>query len=181
MSRNRGVISSEEGRAGPAYLNSYCAYMFQNPDYQIFLPTVHEELSWGLSEAGLSKKEIAPLIEDAAGKFRLPDLSTPPAMMSYSARKRLQAAVYYLLRRPVFILDEADTGLSFRDFATLAGELREISRGMIIITHNLDLASAVSDRVLGMSSGRITEDLRDFSPEGLKSWLAASGGRGKAL
>jgi len=161
------------------YLNSFCAYMFQNPDYQIFLPTVYQELAWGLSEAGFPHSEIQRRVENAIGSFDLPDPSTPPAMMSFSARKRLQAAVYYLLERPVFILDEADTGLSFRDFTRLIEQLRSISRGIIIITHNLELAAEVSDRVLGMSQGRITEDLKEFSSDRLKSWLAASAGPGR--
>jgi energy-coupling factor transport system ATP-binding protein len=165
--------SSGEDRPS-SYLNSYCAYMFQNPDYQIFLPTIYQELSWGLTEAGFSQDEIKEKVEYAINSFDLPEPSTPPAMMSFSARKRLQAAVYYLLERPVFILDEADTGLSYRDFIRLIKQLRAVSRGIIIITHNLELAADVSDRVLGMSGGRITEDLCEFSSDNLKSWLAAS-------
>lgn len=176
----RGTVTAGDAgqEQGTAYLNSFCAYMFQNPDYQIFLPSVQQELSWGLSEAGRTSAEISEKTEMVSRLFDLPAGSTPPAMMSFSARKRLQAAVYYLLERPVFILDEADTGLSYRDFMKLIELLRGISRGIIIITHNLDLAAEVSDRVLGMSGGRITDDLREFSSDKLKSWLAASAERG---
>ncbi|MBI9108151.1 MAG: ABC transporter ATP-binding protein [Spirochaetales bacterium] len=183
-----GVPAAEEpaamtAQSGPPastdFLNSFCAYMFQNPDYQIFLPTVYQELSWGLVEAGIPHSEIKERVELAIENFNLPGASTPPAMMSYSARKRLQVAVYYLLKRPVFILDEADTGLSYHDFKGLIEQLRSISRGIIIITHNLELAAEVSDRVLGMSGGRITEDLREFSTDSLKTWLSASAGSGR--
>ena len=161
--------------ADSAYLNSFCAYMFQNPDYQIFLPSVYEELAYGLKEAGYSHSVMKAMTGETIAAFRLPAGSTPPAMMSFSARKRLQAAVYYLLKRPVFILDEADTGLSFRDFIDLIGRLKKTCRGLIIITHNLELASAVSDRVLGMSGGRLYDNILDFSPEKLNEWLTEAG------
>ncbi|HAK45077.1 MAG TPA: hypothetical protein DCO79_04045 [Spirochaeta sp.] len=180
-----GRIFAADGAAGisidepvdSVLLNSFCAYMFQNPDYQIFLPTVFDELSWGLKEAGYSSKVIKARVEAAIADFRLPNASTPPAMMSFSARKRLQAAVYYLLKRPVFILDEADTGLSFPDFIDLTVKLKQNCRGLIIITHNLELASVASDRVLGMSGGRLYEDILDYSPEKLNEWLTDSAER----
>ncbi len=157
------------------FLNSYCAYMFQNPDYQIFLPTVFDELAFGLKEAGCSNSVIKSTVEETIADFKLPSADTPPALMSFSARKRLQAAVYYLLRRPVFILDEADTGLSFSDFLELVGKLKKSCRGIIIITHNLELASVVSDRVVGMSAGKIYEDITDFNPDRLNEWLIGAG------
>jgi ABC-type glutathione transport system ATPase component len=50
-----------------------------------------------------------------------------------------------------------------------------------VITHNIELAAAVSDRVLGMVNGSITEDLEDISSEGISSWLAASEKRTEGL
>lgn len=174
------ILIEEEGSASMNELNAFCAYMFQNPDYQIFLPTIYDELAWGLKEAGCSASVIRAKVEKAIEDFKLPDASTPPAMMSFSARKRLQAAVYYLLKRPVFILDEADTGLSFLDFIDLTLKLRNSCRGLIIITHNLELASFVSDRVLGMSGGRMYDNILDFSPERLNEWLSDSPDRDEA-
>ena len=173
-----GCVSiNMNGNTAPASaeaLNAFCAYMFQNPDYQIFLSSVFDELAYGLREAGYSSPVIKAMTEKAVSAFRLPDASTPPAMMSFSSRKRLQAAVYYLLKRPVFILDEADTGLSYSDFIDLVGKLKQTCRGIIIITHNLELASAVSDRVLGMSGGRLFDNILDFTPESLNEWLEGS-------
>ncbi len=159
---------------GESFLNRFCGLMFQNPDYQIFLPTVADELSWGMKEAGISAQIINAEVQKAIEIFRLPDGSTPPTLMSFSARKRLQAAVYYLLKRPVFILDEADTGMSYTDFTDLVSRLKKVSKGLIIITHNLELASAVSDRVFGMSRGRLYDDIVDFSAGRLNEWLSDS-------
>lgn len=132
--------------------NLSCGYIFQNPDYQIFLPTVEEELSFGLK---LTKLEI----EDTITKFKLPDRNVPPALMSYGARKRLQAGVYYLMERDIYILDEADAGLSLKDFDMLINLLYNKDKCILIISHNLKLCSLYSNRVYIIDSGKIVKEI----------------------
>ena len=135
-------------------LNSRVGYMFQNPDYQIFLPSVREELSYGLE----ALPKIKELTEEAAALFSLGRLDAPPALLSYGTRKRLQAACYYLLKRPVYILDEADSGLSYRDFRLILSSLSGKQRGLMVITHDIDLAREVADRIIIMSNGRLDSE-----------------------
>lgn len=130
--------------------NLSCAYLFQNPDYQIFLPTVEEELSFGLK---LTDMEI----EDTILKFKLPNRNVPPSLMSYGARKRLQAAVYYLMDSDIYILDEADAGLSLKDFDMLINLLYKNNKSILIISHNLDLCARYSNRVYLIDSGKIVK------------------------
>ncbi len=163
LSPQAGTISLREGntfcRATPAGLNRAVGYMFQNPDYQIFLPTVDEELAFGLRNAGLRGNVIRGMVEEARRLFRLPEGDTPPALMSYGARKRLQAATYHLLARRLLILDEIDSGLSYSDFLSLIGELASAGPGLLVITHDVDLARAVAHRVIVIDEGRIVEDM----------------------
>ncbi len=149
----------ERRRASPQDLNSHVGYMFQNPDYQIFLPTVEEEIAFGLN-ADEKRKES---IKEAISIFALPSGETPPALMSYGARKRLQAATYFLLRRDMLILDETDSGLSYRQYLPLIAALASKGAGIILITHDMELARAISDRILQMDGGRIVRDLRQGS------------------
>ncbi len=132
--------------------NLSCGYLFQNPDYQIFLPTVEEELSFGRK---LSNSEI----EDTIVKFKLPDRNVPPALMSYGTRKRLQAAVYYLMDRELYILDEADAGISLKDFFMLMDLLYKENKSILIISHNLKLCSLYSNRIYLMDSGKIVKEI----------------------
>ncbi len=153
-----GLLEPESGEIhchDGGELASRVAYMFQNPDYQIFLPSVKEELSYGLREEGLTEEEILPKIREAAERFHLPALEVPPAMMSYGARKRLQGAIYYLLDRRVYILDEADSGLSLRDFEEVVDNLSGGGRGLIIITHDQRLGELFAGRTLSMREGRL--------------------------
>ena len=84
--------------------------------------------------------------------------------MSYGARKRLQAASYYLLNRPLVILDEADSGLSARDFFELLALFEKQAVTIVIITHDVGLATQVSERILLMERGRLVSvyDPHDF-------------------
>jgi len=149
--RNQQAAAVEE-------LKSYTGYLFQNPDSQIFLSTVHEELAYGLKNQGRPKpdgKEIEKRVNRAIELFNLPAAALPPAIMSYGTRKRLQAAVYYLLERSLLIIDEGDSGISFRDYLNIVKLLGSVSKGMIIITHNEELARLLAHRIIYLEDGRI--------------------------
>ena len=146
--------------AAPADLNARVGYLFQNPDHQIFLPTVHDELALGLRRGGVNRQDIETRIREAGELFSLPDPLTPPALMSYGARRRLQAATYYLLQRELLILDEVDSGLSCREVERLLAALSRRSPGILLITHDVALAKSVADRILLMADGSLGGDWR---------------------
>jgi energy-coupling factor transport system ATP-binding protein len=152
-------------------LRAKVGYLFQNPDHQIYLPSVREELSLGLRQQRLEKRDIEARVEEAAGLFGLPDLSAPPALLSYGARRRLQAATYFLLSRDLLILDEIDTGLSYREVESLIGLLAARVPGIVLITHDMQLARAACSRILVIDEGRVTGDER----QGRFDSLEASG------
>jgi energy-coupling factor transport system ATP-binding protein len=158
-----GTLTLHEGAPHPAQgeeLSGSVGYLFQNPDHQIYLPTVHEELALGLRRQGASRRDIEMRVAEAIELFSLPGPLAPPALMSYGARRRLQAATYYLLSRKLLILDEVDSGLSCREVEMLLDALVMRAPGILLITHDLTLARSVADRILSMEAGRITSDLR---------------------
>ena len=159
-----GVVALDDGRgfrtARPEELNRRIGYLFQNPDHQIYLPTVQEELGLGLSMRGVGRREAEEMVREAARLFALPDLLAQPALMSYGARRRLQAATYWLLERDMLILDEVDSGLSFRELADLTRELCARIPCILLITHDAQYAAAVCDRVVSMERGRLVGDSR---------------------
>lgn len=141
-------------------LNARVGYLFQNPDHQIYLPTVHDELALGLRRQGLDRAEIDRKIEEAVELFSLPDLSSPPALMSYGGRRRLQAAISYLLPREILILDEIDSGLSCREVERLLDALVPRAPCVVFITHDMSLAASLADRILVMEAGKLSKDFR---------------------
>ena len=115
----------------------------------------------GLKERSNDKKIISERVDYAAEIFRLDNPETPPALMSYGARKRLQAAIYYLLEKQIILIDEADSGLSFDDYSSILEKLDSSStqHTVLVITHDVKLASKIADRIIIMKNGRlITEN-----------------------
>src|SRR6056297_1594233 len=154
----QGSISlpnSTDGSAALELLRSLAAYLFQNPDYQIFLPSIEEELAYGLKEKGLNRERVTTLVQNAIQSFRLPPAETSPTLLSYGTRKRLQAATYWLLQRPICIFDETDSGISPKDFAALIAAFKSPQRALLIISHDAELAQHYSDRILRMEAGRL--------------------------
>jgi energy-coupling factor transporter ATP-binding protein EcfA2 len=162
-----GLLRPEEGQirirrggalrpAAPKELNRFTGYLFQDPDLQIFLPTVFEELALGLKKLNLPEEEIGRRVQEAVSLFGLPAGEAPPSLMSYGTRKKLQAGVYYLLERPLMIIDEGDSGLSVNDFAEMVRIFRNNKGALIFITHDHRLANALADEVVELKSGSFT-------------------------
>jgi energy-coupling factor transport system ATP-binding protein len=141
-------------------LNARVGYLFQNPDHQIYLPTVRDELALGLRRQGMGRDEIDRKVEEAVELFSLPDQSSPPALMSYGGRRRLQAAISYLLAREILVLDEIDSGLSCREVERLLDALNQRAPGVIFITHDTSLAASLADRILVLEAGKLSRDFR---------------------
>jgi len=172
--------AADGGEASPADLGARIGYLFQNPDHQIFLPTVREELALGLRASRVSRAEVERRVSQAAELFDLADVDAPPALLSYGARRRLQAATYFLLERDLLILDEIDSGLSYGEISRLVDRLASRVPGLVLITHDLALARSACHRVLVMEHGRIVRDspAPAFDPGAADGSVAASGAGG---
>lgn len=164
-----GLILPDEGSvilkgetAGKDSLNRACAYLFQNPDYQLFLPSVEEELALGLKYSALKRGEKKALVEDAITVFNLPSGEAAPALLSFGARKRLQGAIYYLLEKNLYILDEADSGLSYSDYICILEELKKKGAALIVISHDHTLQQRETQRTVRMERGRILSEGSDL-------------------
>ncbi len=138
-------------------LNRSVGYLFQNPDLQIFLPTVREELSWSLKRRkDLSEEQVHSMVAECASLFGL-DLKETPSTMSYPLRKALQAAVYYLLDRPFYILDELDNALTYSVALSIIALLRRNGAGILLITHDRKFATLVSETTYAIEAGVLEE------------------------
>ena len=138
-------------------LSSYVGYIFQDPDYQIFLPTVYEELALGLKLKGMPKTAIRDVVGKVAEDFLLPPLETPPTLLSFGAKRKLQAATYYLLNRKILILDEMDSGISPVDLLFLLSRLYSKDKALIFITHDFTMARIVAKRIFIFNNGYMKE------------------------
>lgn len=152
-----GKISFMGKETDPGKLNRNVSYLFQNPDYQLFLPTVQEELEYGLK---LRNKSTDPeQISDAVKIFGIESVTASPVLMSYGQKKKLQAAIYYLLNKDIIIIDEADSGISFTEYTNIIRQFRNSDKdpAIMIITHDFKLAVSNADSIYFMNNGKFEE------------------------
>ena len=154
---SKGRIFLDNEECHKELLERSVGYMFQNPDYQIFLPTVKDELAYSMSFLKINEKEKEKRLEETAALFSL-SLSDTASIMSYGERKRLQSAIYYSLDRPFYILDELDSALSYKESISILEKLSQKGAGILLITHDDDFAQAVAKRGYRAKEGRIYEE-----------------------
>lgn len=152
-----GSISIDGRTMASRQLQTRVGYLFQNPDFGIFLPTVRDELSWSLRHDRTVDHETRErLATECARLFHL-DLDDNPTMMSYGARKHLQAAVSYMLDRRFVILDELDSGVTYAGAFEIVMLLRARGAGVVVITHDRSFARNLAERQYRIIDGKVIE------------------------
>ena len=133
-------------------------YLFQNPDHQIFAPTVWEEVAFGPRNLGFAEGEVADRTTEALALFGLGDqANTPPAILGYGLRRKVTLAAVWAMRPQIMVLDEPTAGLDWRSIRTLMQEVTNLnSQGhtIILVTHDMKLVAEFARQVLVLDEGR---------------------------
>lgn len=137
-------------------------YVFQNPDHQIFAPTVREEVAFGLRNLGLAGSALEQRTQEALAAFNLGALAeAPPAVLGYGLRRLVTLASVWAMQPLIWLLDEPTTGLDAQFTRLLLARLRslhDLGRTILLITHDLKLAAEAAQRVVVVSQGRVVLD-----------------------
>jgi len=134
-------------------------YLFQNPDHQIFAPTVREEIAFDLRNLGLGGPEIERRIEEVLSLFDLtPFADRAPAVLGYGLRRQVTLASVLARRPSILVLDEPTTGLDWGSSQLLMdhiGARHAAGRTVLLITHDMRLVAEQADHVLILHRGRL--------------------------
>ena len=141
----------------PAETAREAAYVFQNPDHQIFAATVEEEVAFGPRNFGLPDDEIRRRCDEALEAVGLQnERQSDPFLLSKGERQRLAVASVLVLRPRMLILDEPTTGLDHREQLRMMALVRDLNRAgiaIVIITHTPWLVAEYARRVVLMRKG----------------------------
>ena len=133
--------------------------VFQNPDDQLFAPTVEEDVAFGPLNLGLSQEETEKRVTDALKKVGMEGFERKaPHHLSGGQKKRVAIAGILAMQPEVMVLDEPTSGLDPKgasDILKLLYELNEEGMTIIISTHDVDLVPIYSSKVYVISSGEI--------------------------
>lgn len=149
-----GLGTSRDGKA----IRRRVGFVFQNPDAQIVLPTVVEDVAFGLRNRGLSREEIDARVDAALADYGLAGHRDHPAHLLSGGQKQLLAICSALILRPSYVvMDEPTTLLDHRNARAITERIARLEQRVVVITHDLDLAAAC-ERVLVIDEGRIVAD-----------------------
>ncbi len=133
--------------------------VFQNPDDQLFSPTVFEDVAFGPLHMGLPKDEIQERVARALEQVGMSDYTDRLSHhLSVGEKKRVAIATVLSMEPEILILDEPSAGLDPRARRALINQLRELPITMLVSTHDMRLVSELFPRIVIMDEGRIVAD-----------------------
>ena len=133
--------------------------VFQNPDDQLFLPSIRDNIAFGLKNLGVGQEETERRVRNILLQFNIPDLSDRLSMRLSGGEKRLAALASVMVMEPeVLLLDEPTAFLDPKARRNLIRVLNRLPQTMLIATHDLSFAAEVCPRALVLSRGTLTAD-----------------------
>jgi len=133
--------------------------VFQNPDDQLFSPTVFEDVAYGPIYQGLNRTSVEQRVNQALAAVHMADYAARnPYHLSGGEKKRIAIATVLSMQPQILVFDEPTAGLDPRARRELVELLIELPQTMLIATHDMNLAERVTSRVVVLNQGRITAD-----------------------
>ena len=137
--------------------------VFQDPDDQLFAPTVWEDVAFGPRNMGLSKREVAERVNSALNMLHIADLKDKRPDNLSGGQKRLVSIAGVLAMNPeIIVLDEPTSNLDPCTSSAVMHLLVDLSRRMnialIIATHDVDAVPQYADRIYVMHRGRFVAE-----------------------
>lgn len=133
--------------------------VFQNPDDQLFMPTVGEDVAFGPANLGLEGDELARRVDEALSTVEASELrARVPHHLSGGERRRASLATVLAMHPDLLVLDEPAAGLDPAGRRELIETMKDLEITQLVITHDLPLALELCPRALIMDRGRIVAD-----------------------
>ena len=149
-----GLSTSRQGRE----VRQRVGFCFTDPDAQIIMPTVGEDVAYSLKASGLSAAEVAARVTDVLDRFQLSHLTDHPSHLLSGGQKQLLALAAVLIRDPdIVVMDEPTTLLDLRNTRMIGEVIAGLPHQVVLVTHHLDLLSDF-ERVLVFDDGRLVCD-----------------------
>lgn len=142
-------------------IRNFVGLVFQNPDSQLFMPTVWDDIAFGPKNGGIKGKELQVRVLEAMEAVKIdPQVygSRNPDNLSGGEKKRVAIAGVLAMQPEVLVLDEPSAQLDPRSRRYLINLLQTLSLTQLIATHDLDLAWELCDRTIILSRGQIVYD-----------------------
>lgn len=149
-----GKKLTEKELGNPAFqrhFRSKVGYVFQNPDIQLFCPTVREDIIFGPLQLGVDKGEILRRLASVTERMHLEHLiERSPHQLSIGEKKKVAIASVLIMEPEVLLLDEPTAGLdpqTTRDVIGVIYDAHKTGKTVVMATHDLHIAEEIADVV----------------------------------
>jgi len=133
--------------------------VFQDPDDQLFMPTVAEDVAFGPLNMELAPQEVRLRVTEGLAAVRMEHAAErAPYQLSMGERRRVAIATVLAMRPSLLVLDEPSANLDPRARRELLDVLERVERTMLITTHDLPLAAELCERAVILAAGRVAAD-----------------------
>jgi biotin transport system ATP-binding protein len=149
-----GISARKDG----AKVRGLVGYVFQNPEHQIVMPTVEEDLAFGLENMNLPKGEIAERVDAMLAAHGLTEKRHAPAHLLSGGEQKLLTLLSVLIMEPDYIIfDEPMNSLDLAARRRLTALMNALPQTVITITHDFDIIAAY-DRAILIGNGVVMAD-----------------------
>jgi sirohydrochlorin cobaltochelatase len=145
--------------AGTAELRRRTGLVFQDPDDQLFMPTVEEDVAFGPAKRGLRGEPLRERVDEALATVGLSGLAgRPPHALSAGERRRAAIAGVLACRPDVLVLDEPTAALDPAARRELLDVLVSLRIALLLVTHDLPYALELCPRAVVLDRGQVVAD-----------------------
>ncbi|GAA3604993.1 energy-coupling factor ABC transporter ATP-binding protein [Microlunatus ginsengisoli] len=149
-----GLDTARDARA----IRRRVGFCFTDPDAQIVMPTVAEDVAFGLRRLKLPRAEQRERVRAALARAGLSEHADHPAHLLSGGQKQLLALTSVLVTEPdLLVLDEPTTLLDLRNTRRIAAVVETLPQQVVLVSHDLDLLAGF-DRVLVFDEARLVVD-----------------------
>jgi cobalt transport protein ATP-binding subunit len=164
-----GILHAEEGevcvcglpirKENLGKVRAAVGLVFQDPDDQLFSPTVFDDVAFGPLHMGLPEAEVRERVNAALAAVRMADYAERVSHhLSMGEKKRIAIATVLSMNPEILVLDEPSAGLDPRARRGLINLLRDLSQTMLVSTHDIRMVAELFPRTAVMDGGRVVAD-----------------------
>ena len=157
--RVAGELVNASDKANLRSIRSKVGIVFQDPDDQLFMPTVGEDVAFGPYNMGVRGSELEKVVIDALELVGMAEFKDrPPHHLSFGQRRRVAVATVLAMKPEILVLDEPSSNLDPASRRELADILRSLAITIVMVTHDLPYALELCERSVILSGGIIVAD-----------------------
>ena len=157
--RVAGELVDVKNKESLKNIRSKVGIVFQDPDDQLFMPTVGEDIAFGPYNMGLRGDELNAFVDEAltqVGMLEFKDRA--PHHLSFGQRRRVAVATVLAMKPEILVMDEPSSNLDPASRRELADVVRSLDVTIVMVTHDLPYAMELCERSVILSGGVIVAD-----------------------